>query len=901
MVLEMPTASSNSYPTKRVTESGQKFQKTSQISCDRERLYQIPKPLVLYSEKGLFGRKIYSRSINTKQMYQMPIFQNVDYESDSVTTTKTILDNFARSERRILAHQDHTTKTTLSRFSLQRPKLALQGPALWPQYRPPLFHETDSSHSQGNGVTRHMVPTIFGRPPYYQFNERGMLTPCKNSNVHPEKLRLDPEHKEISVGTSTNIRLARSTLQPHQPHGTVDKRKNRVAPKANNFDSNFKILLKTNNNENTRTSQLDRSIRPTNTSFSVKNKSFTKILQKTKDRCKDSPNSRNETKPNQMGLLTNGFATTRKSNPKLHNSNRCLIKRLGISNQSKILQGRLRSHGKVFDQHLGITDGLVCTTENKRQTRGDPNIMRQLHGSGGSQTLYVPSVPHSNDIRDHLETSNNPRLEPFNISYRRSFQCSGRSAIQEHHPVNRMVIAPQRFSTIYTQGEPGPSNRPFCNQLKSQIKEIHLSLPRPNGDSSGYNDSRLGEVGTPLSVSPCQHDFEGFSETTTDKFQNSYTSNTRDTNTTMVHGVTTTENTIEVDSDTASTNSVNQIDESNQTFHTSRLEVIKAAYNKQFPGCNAAVNLMAAPLRKNSIKDYQHKWKSFLSYLNDRKTPFDKVTIASVLRFLTFLFHKKHFKPGTVAHYRTALTVPLKEYFNIDLKVPAVADLLRGMWLQRPNIPSSAPAWSLNKVLSYLENLADPLGETMLFRKTAFLLLLSTGWRVSELHACVRNEEFCRFSENSSLHIRPHPSFLAKNENPQKRWVHKEIKVLKLEDGSISKLCPVTSLKQYLRYSSNKISGDLLLTPGNHKKKLSIHLLSTQICSLILQADETTDSNVHDIRKYATSCALAETMLVGDLVSEINWSSPATFYKFYLTQTEPLTRPVSLPVQRRLT
>ena len=109
----------------------------------------------------------------------------------------------------------------------------------------------------------------------------------------------------------------------------------------------------------------------------------------------------------------------------------------------------------------------------------------------------------------------------------------------------------------------------------------------------------------------------------------------------------------------------------------------------------------------------------------------------------------------------------------------------------------------------------------------------------------------------------------------------------------------MTTLRDYLQYSSDKVSGSLLLTPNKHNKKLTIHQLSTQICQLIFQADNTTQANVHDIRKYATSCALAETMLVGDLVSAVNWSSPAVFYKFYLTQTEPMTRPVSLPVQRK--
>ena len=186
------------------------------------------------------------------------------------------------------------------------------------------------------------------------------------------------------------------------------------------------------------------------------------------------------------------------------------------------------------------------------------------------------------------------------------------------------------------------------------------------------------------------------------------------------------------------------------------------------------------------------------------------------------------------------------------------------------------------------------MDKILLLRKTAFLLLLATGWRVSELHACVRNSEFCTFTNNSLL-LRPHPSFLAKNESTQKRWSHKEIKVLRLQDGSISNLCPVTNLLKYLKITKKFKEGDLFLTPNN--TKISVHGLSTQICSLILQADPNTKAKVHDVRKYAASHALAETMLMGDLISNMNWSSSAVFVKFYLTQTEPLARPVSLPIQ----
>ena len=115
-------------------------------------------------------------------------------------------------------------------------------------------------------------------------------------------------------------------------------------------------------------------------------------------------------------------------------------------------------------------------------------------------------------------------------------------------------------------------------------------------------------------------------------------------------------------------------------------------------------------------------------------------------------------------------------HFKIDFKSDTFADLIRSMCLQRPNKPMTAPEWSLNKVLDFLNKETNLSDKVSLLRKTAFLLLLTTGWRISELHACVRNSDFCTFS-NNSLSLRPHPSFLAKNESTQNRWSHKEIKV----------------------------------------------------------------------------------------------------------------------------
>ena len=80
-------------------------------------------------------------------------------------------------------------------------------------------------------------------------------------------------------------------------------------------------------------------------------------------------------------------------------------------------------------------------------------------------------------------------------------------------------------------------------------------------------------------------------------------------------------------------------------------------------------------------------------------------------------------------------------------------------------------------------------------------------------------------------------------------------------------------------------------------KLLTKHNLSTEIYKLILEADPVAKAKIHDVRKYAASYSLAETMVSPDELSKsIGWSSPATFFKYYLTSTEPLASEAALPM-----
>ena len=155
------------------------------------------------------------------------------------------------------------------------------------------------------------------------------------------------------------------------------------------------------------------------------------------------------------------------------------------------------------------------------------------------------------------------------------------------------------------------------------------------------------------------------------------------------------------------------------------------------------------------------------------------------------------------------------DYFGIDLNCQKIQFLLRGMRIRRHHEPSPKPQWSLSKVLSHLES-STISTETSSLRKTVFLLLLATGWRISEIHACVREEEFCSFTERNSLLIKPHTSFLAKN-GLRKRIETREIKTLLDTNGQVSKVCPVSAFREYLSLTNRQRTGSLFLKPRNER------------------------------------------------------------------------------------
>ena len=876
---------------------GQRDCENAQKESDRENPFsQIHKSTVFSPQKGLDREQNHSGPIEIERIYINKFFQDAHTQTGETLTSSGSMDSFFGPERWFLPPDGLKEIQTLPRVLLQGSEMEVQGNALRPQYCPTNLYKDNVIQYSLPNQRRDMGFTLSRRHSDYSQDKIGMSSESTESCTNLGEVRMDYKHREVQIDTSTSIQLAGSTLQLTQSHSPKHCGNSQSVPNTTEGTSHTENNHQTPYNAFTGTGELVRTSQSTSSPFPVQNQTTIEPPQESKTRHRASSEQSHEVSDGEMVNSNEEPSTSRPSKNNMHSFDGCVQDRLGFHHKPTKVPRKVRQiHGQLQYQCPGTPNHMVVHLDD---TREGPHITypygQQFSGLCNKKSI-IQRQHSSQHSRTDLEESGENELDYIHSPHRGEVQHLGRPIVKKHNHFNRMGhptgSIPGGDSAIRTTSRSGS----ICHVPQPQITNICVPLPRPISSGSRCPVDRMEQVAVHLSVSPESNDFEGFTETRTIKGQNSHLAHPRRTYPSMVPSSKVKTNTTACTTHTVATNSGEHPHSRKQNFQNSRLEVLKIGNYIKYPELDTqTLNLISAPVKKTSEKDYQRKWNYFQDFLKQKGIPFNDIVIEVVMKFFSHLFYSKGLKPSTISHYRAALSQPLSIYSNIDLRVPAVQSMLRAMRLQRPNEPSSRPAWNLSRVLTYLENL-DTTSITQSLRKAAFLLLLATGWRISELHACVRDEDFCRFTERSSLIIRPHSSFLAKN-GLRKRLESKEIKILKTPEGNVSNICPVTALRTYFEHTSEFKVGCLFLNPKN-KKSISLPQIRQHICSLITEADPNTKAKVHDIRKFAASCSLQQDMLVGDLTEDFNWSTPAVFYKFYFMQTDALQRPVSLPVR----
>ena len=137
------------------------------------------------------------------------------------------------------------------------------------------------------------------------------------------------------------------------------------------------------------------------------------------------------------------------------------------------------------------------------------------------------------------------------------------------------------------------------------------------------------------------------------------------------------------------------------------------------------------------------------------------------------------------------------------------------------------------------------------------------------------------------------PEFLAKNQDPSDPSPSIGIRSLKgflCPDDPDLKLCPVRSLKRYLRFTRTLRTNQRQLfisVDPQYSKDISKTSISRWLREVIKRAYassnlETNSARAHEIRAWAASTAFAQSWSLKDVLAAAYWRSESPFINFYL-------------------
>ena len=306
-----------------------------------------------------------------------------------------------------------------------------------------------------------------------------------------------------------------------------------------------------------------------------------------------------------------------------------------------------------------------------------------------------------------------------------------------------------------------------------------------------------------------------------------------------------------------------------------------------------ATEFSAEALRESTRASYDCKLECFFKWCNDIPCDPSSASLGQVADFLVYLFDKG-LAISTIRSYRSAIASCHKGFQDgSSISGSSVLTrLCRSFFLKRPPVKTLLPAWSLPVVLRALSEAPfEPLHKASLHClaiKTAFLVAIASGHRISTLHALSIEPGHIRWEPNG-VRLVPRPDFIAKNKSPSSQSV--EIFLPSISSFSSVEAdkvwCPVRALTWYLdRTKDKRSSTSLFVSSIEPFKAISKASISRWLVECISMAGPEAlvlgRFRNHDTRSVSSSWALFNGASLKDIQQAAYWSSPNTFISCYL-------------------
>ena len=155
------------------------------------------------------------------------------------------------------------------------------------------------------------------------------------------------------------------------------------------------------------------------------------------------------------------------------------------------------------------------------------------------------------------------------------------------------------------------------------------------------------------------------------------------------------------------------------------------------------LSLVAHAHRSSTQSVYQTYWAGWVAWCTARDISPVKPSVFQLANFLSGLSVSQNLALSTIKGYRSAIVTTIKQLggrVRDQSRFPdLLRDVVRGVSLSVSRQPRRVPAWDLFRVLASLRlSPYEPLSAASLLHltfKAAFLILLATGRRVSEVHS----------------------------------------------------------------------------------------------------------------------------------------------------------------------
>ena len=153
---------------------------------------------------------------------------------------------------------------------------------------------------------------------------------------------------------------------------------------------------------------------------------------------------------------------------------------------------------------------------------------------------------------------------------------------------------------------------------------------------------------------------------------------------------------------------------------------------------------IAAPQRSSTRTIYKSKWALFEKWCRENSVDFSTPSVKQISDFFLYLYQDLNRRPSTIDGYRTAIVDTLGPTAQHIAHGADLHRLLSSFHRDHPKSSRNFPKWNLSVVLNELTKAPfEPMKDTDLKHltlKTAFLLVLASSKRRSEIHAWVANK-----------------------------------------------------------------------------------------------------------------------------------------------------------------